>query len=158
MSKRRSDARSERSTLPPDSVIFFTDRGLGYHDVPDALRRAGLLVEAQQDHFNSDCDDATWVTEVGRRGWVILTKDKSFRTRQNEVAALMRANTAAFFLTNSSTTGAENAATFIKAIPQMLGLISSVSKPFLAQITPAGRVSIVLTHQMMIDLHGRLSR
>jgi len=158
MSKRRSDARSERSTLRLDSVTFFTDRGLGYHDVPDALRKAGLLVEAQQDHFNSDCDDPTWLAEVGRRGWVILTKDKSFRSRQNEVAALMRANTAAFFLTSSSTTGPQNAATFIKAIPQMFGLIASVSKPFLAQITPAGSVSIVLTHQMMMDLHGRLSQ
>ena len=157
MSKRPSDVKSESSTPPLDSVTFFTDRCLGCNDVPNALRKAGLSVEVHKEHFNSDCEDAVWIAEVGRRGWIILTKDKHFRSRQVEVAALMRSNTGTFVLTNSNTTGLQNAAIFIQAIPQIFDLIRGFTRPFLAQITSSGTVSIVLTHQNMIDLHGKLA-
>jgi hypothetical protein len=136
--------------LPLDSVTFFTDRALGSVDVPTALHDFGLCVERHRDHFNSNCEDHVWIPEVGRRGWVILTKDKSFKSRQLEVAAMMKANTAAFVLTNAGTTGAQNAATFIVAMRQIFELLKRTPKPFMANVTPAGEVKLVLTHDMMI--------
>jgi len=129
---------------------------LGAFDVPTALRDAGLRVEVHKEHFNSDCEDHIWLAEVGRRGWIILTKDKQFTSRQIEVAALMKSNTATFVLTSANTTGPENAAAFVKAIPQMLAFLDRFQRPFLAKITPAGLASLVLTHQGMIDRHGKL--
>ncbi len=158
MSKKRSDSSGQRSTPPLDSVTFFTDRGLGAFDVPLALRGAGFVVEVHKDHFNSDCEDHVWIAEAERRGWVILTKDKSFRSRQIEVAALMKSNTATFVLTSSSTTGPQNAAAFIKAIPKMFEFLRRFQRPFLASVTPSGDVTLVLTHEMMIELHGKLPR
>ncbi len=139
-----------------DSVTFFVDRCLGCYDVPNALRSAGLRIEVHKDHFESRCEDDQWLTEVGKRGWVVLTKDKSFRSRQVEVAALMRSTAATFVLTNANTTGRQNADAFIAAIPRIAAFLSAFQKPFLAQITAAGVVSLVLTHQMMMDLHGDL--
>jgi PIN like domain len=158
MSKKPLGSSGLHSTTPLDSYTFFTDRGLGAFDVPNALRTFGLRVEIHKDHFNSDCEDSVWISEAGRRGWIILAKDKRFRSRQIEVAALMKSNTGTFVLTNSNTTGPQNAATFIKAIPQIFAFLRRFSRPFLANITPAGDVSLVLTHEMMIDLHGKLPR
>jgi hypothetical protein len=158
MSKKRLGSSGLHSTTPLDSVTFFTDRGLGAFDVPIALRSFGLRVEIHKNHFDSDCEDSAWIAEVGRRGWVILAKDKHFRSRQIEVAALMKSNTGTFVLTNSNTTGLQNAATFIKAVPQMLEFLRRFPRPFLANVAPAGVVSLVLTHEMMIDLHGKLPR
>jgi hypothetical protein len=139
-----------------DSVTFFVDGCLGCYDVPNALRHAGLRIEVHKDHFESRCEDEQWLTAVGNRGWVVLTKDKGFRSRQVEVAALMRSGTATFVLTNSNTTGPQNAAAFITAIPTMGAFLSTFQRPFLAQITAAGSVSLVLSHQMMIELHDQL--
>lgn len=150
MSKRRSDSSRPGSKLPLDSVTFFTDRALGSVDVPTELREFGLTVERHRDHFNSDCEDRVWIPEVGRHGWVILTKDKSFKSRQLEVAALMKANTATYVLTSAGTTGAQNAAAFIAAMGQIFELLKRTPKPFPANVTPAGEVKLVLTHEMMI--------
>jgi len=124
--------------------------------VPEALRRAGLRIEIHKDHFESRAADHDWLPEVGRRGWVVLTKDKGFRTRQIEVAALMRSGTATFVLSSSNTTGAQNAAAFIAAIPTIGAFLGRFQKPFLAQITTVGTVSLVLSHAMMIDRYGDL--
>ena len=155
-SKKRSDASYARWMRQLDSVTFFVDRCLGCYDVPNALRSAGLRIEVHKDHFESRCQDDEWLRAAGQRGWVILTKDKSFRSRQVEVAALMRSAAATFVLTSANTTGAQNAAAFIAAIPRIGAFLSSFQRPFLAQITASGTVSLVLTHQMMIDLHRKL--
>ena len=144
--------------LPLDSITFFTDRVLGRHDVPESLRRFGLTVEIQQDHFESDCEDHVWITEVGKRGWIILTKDKQIRSRQIEIAALMRSDTATFVLTNANTSGPKNAETFIKAMPKIFELIKRIKKPFLATITPAGDVALARTHEMMIEKYLSLAQ
>lgn len=156
MSKKPSGASVASSTTPLDSVVFFTDRCLGAFDVPIALRNAGLIIEIHKDHFDSDCEDHVWIKAVGARGWIILTKDKSFRSRQIEVAALMQSSTGTFVLTSSNTTGPQNADAFIKATPQMLDFVKKFQPPFLANVTPSGRVHIILTHQGMIHLHGTM--
>ena len=52
------------------------------------LRQSGLIIEFHADHFADDADDATWISAVGQRGWVVLTKDKTIRTRPVELQAL----------------------------------------------------------------------
>jgi hypothetical protein len=156
-SKKQSAAKAAASTLPLKSVTFFTDRGLGAFDVPNALRAFGLNVEIHKAHFNSDCEDHVWIESVGRNGWIILTKDKHLRSRQIEVAALMKSNTATFVLANSNATGPQNAETFIKAMPQIFQFIQRFTRPFMAKITPNGSVELVLTHEMMIETYSRFA-
>lgn len=126
--------------------------------MPGALRAASLHVEVHQDHFESTCPDHEWLAEVGRRGWIVLTKDKSFRTSQVEVAALMRSGTATFVLTTANTTGPQNGAAIVAAIPAIRRFLTRFQKPFLAQLTAASAVSLVLTHDKMIKLHRDLPR
>jgi hypothetical protein len=73
----------------PEPLVFFVDRSLGRHIIPNALRDAGALVELHDDHFSQDAKDQVWLAEVGKRGWVVLTKDKRLRYRALETNALM---------------------------------------------------------------------
>lgn len=94
-----------RSTDAP--LTFFVDRSLGAHDVPDALRATGVHVEIHDDHFAPDTPDATWLAEVGARGWIVLTKDSRIRRHPLELQALLGANVAAFMVTATDLTGAD---------------------------------------------------
>jgi len=71
------------------SLVFFTDRDLGTA-FPEILKAAGLTVERHRDHFVPDCSDEQWLSEVGRREWVAVTRDTRIRYKPNELAAVVR--------------------------------------------------------------------
>jgi len=60
---------------PASGLVFFIDRSLGRKYVAGALRTAGAKVEVHDDHFPQTTPDVEWLAEVGRRGWVVLSKD-----------------------------------------------------------------------------------
>ncbi|MGK4008362.1 hypothetical protein WMF31_37460 [Sorangium sp. So ce1036] len=67
------------------------DRSLGRGLVVEALRAAELDVRPHDDHFAQNTPDAEWLAEVGRRGQVVLTKDKHLRVNACDRVALSRA-------------------------------------------------------------------
>jgi hypothetical protein len=85
--------------VPRDEVVFFVDRCLGAHVVPDALRAAGANVEVHGTHFPPDASDTDILRLVGARGWAFLSKDENVRRRPAERQALGEAHVAAFILT-----------------------------------------------------------
>src|SRR4051812_30434760 len=93
-SKKRSAASS--SSKPPEPLTFFLDRNLGKKAVADALRQADVEVHVHDDHFPPDTRDEEWLAEVGKRGWIVLTKDTRIRYRSSELTALVKANVSAF--------------------------------------------------------------
>jgi hypothetical protein len=113
-SKKRSAANSKSERL--DRPTLFVDRSLGRHQVATALRNAGARVEVHDAHFRPDCPDDEWLPEVGRRGWVVLTKDARIRYRPSERSALERAGVVAMVLTAGNLTGAEMAKLFVKSL------------------------------------------
>jgi hypothetical protein len=44
------------------------------------LAAEGLRVELHDDHFPQGTPDVVWLTEVGKRGWIVLTKDTRIRS------------------------------------------------------------------------------
>ena len=129
----------------PESFVFFVERSLGRKKVAEALRQAGIAVEIHEDHFPSDAKDEVWLTEVGSRGWVVLTKDRHIRYREPEINAILKAHVAAFVLTGGNLTGDEMAAVFVKALPQIRKLLSKHARPFIARVTKGGAVSLLST-------------
>jgi hypothetical protein len=99
-SKRPSVASS--GSKPPEALIFFIDRSLGKKIVAQALRQIGAAVEIHDEHFAPDAKDEDWLVEVGRRGWIVLTKDDRIRYRITERAAIVSARVRAFVLTPRS--------------------------------------------------------
>ena len=58
----------------------------------------GLAVEIHDEHFPRDEDDSVWLSAVGERGWVVLTKDQRLRYRPLEIAALRSSGARVFIL------------------------------------------------------------
>lgn len=124
----------------PDPPIFFLDEGLAGNIVPAILTDAGYLVERLIDHFPKGTHDIVWLTEVGKRGWIVLTKDAKIRRNPLELKALMEANVAAFILTSSRITGPEIGEIFVRAHHRILKFLSENTRPFIAVITRDGVV------------------
>ena len=93
---------------PPELFTWFIDRSLG-RKIAVELRGAGFRVEEHASHFADDAPDAEWLGEAGRRGWVVLTKDKAVRRNALELAAIVAGNVACFSLGHGNLKAAQMA-------------------------------------------------
>jgi hypothetical protein len=128
---------------PASGLVFFIDRSLGRKYVAEALRTAGATVEVHDDHFPQTTPDVDWLAEVGRRGWVVLSKDERIRRNRIEREALEAAHVRAFFLTQQDITGQEMANLFRDALPGMTNRAISQPAPFIFTISRSGKFSRV---------------
>jgi hypothetical protein len=107
-------------------------------------------VEVHDDHFPQNTPDAEWLRAVGKRGWVILSKDSRIKHNRVELEALLAAHVPCFCLTASDMTGPEMAAAFLVAMPTILRLIDKLPSPFIAGISRQGSVSLLYSHDAII--------
>ena len=115
-------------------TTFFIDRCLGTRAIVGALREINISVEIHDDHFMQCALDVDWLPEVGRRGWIILTKDANIGKNQTERMAVSSANIRMFILVSQSLSGSDMADIFVRSISQMKKFISSNSSPFIAKV------------------------
>lgn len=108
-----------------------------------ALRETGAILHIHDDHFPPDAKDEDWLTEAGRRGWIVLTKDHRIRYRHVERLALIKAGVAAFILTSGDLQGEEMAQVFVKALPRINRFLQQQKKPFIAKIAKDGSVAML---------------
>jgi predicted nuclease of predicted toxin-antitoxin system len=141
-SKKRSGANSPSNSLP-EPPVFFLDRSLGKVVISTALRAAGATVHVHEDYFPPDAKDEVWLAEVGRRGWIVLTKDRKIRYRAIERIALLNAGVGAFILTAGNFNGEDMAKVFVKALPRIQKFLEKHERPFIANITGSGSVSML---------------
>lgn len=127
MSRRRSSSSS-----PPEPT-FFTDRDLG-RSVPSFLRESGLRVEAHDDHFGPTTTDVEWLSVVGRKNWVALSRNKRIRYTPLEKKMLMQSGVACFILVGASATHRELAENFVQALPKVLSFLDENDPPFIAKV------------------------
>ena len=139
--KRKSKKRSAANSKRPESFVFFLDRCLGRHVVADALKAAGAEVKVHADFFSDDAPDDEWLEWVGRRGWLVLTKDKRIRYRKSEFAAVRQTDVRLFVLIAGQITAVEMGEIFVKALNKMERLAIKYKEPFIARVTKAGNVS-----------------
>lgn len=135
-SKTSLDANSE----PPEPLIFFIDRGLGNKIIATALRHEGVRVEVHSDHFQDTAPDVEWLTEVGTRGWVVLTKDNAINRRTAELTALINARVRTFVFVDSNLPGVKVAQIIVAVLPQMLRFATHQPGPFVVKIYKDGSI------------------
>jgi predicted nuclease of predicted toxin-antitoxin system len=145
-SKSRKPSGANSRSKPHSPFVFFLDRNLGRKTIAEALRQAGAEVRIHDDHFPPAARDEEWLSEVGRRGWIVLTKDARIRYRGIERTALMNAGVRAFVLTAKNLQGSEMASVFVRALPAMTRFIVSHPPPFIARVTRSGAISMLLKH------------
>jgi predicted nuclease of predicted toxin-antitoxin system len=139
--RRRTSKKRSGAKRPERPLVLFVDECLGRHLVPDALIAAGAAVEPYHTQFQPGTPDAEWLPAVGRKGWVVLTKDRHVRRRPIEVQAILSSGVKAFVLTCGDLQGLEQAALLVKVLPKIRRLCRRPG-PFIATITRSGIVQI----------------
>ncbi len=84
-----------------------------------------------------------WLTEAGKRAWVVLTRDDRIRYRVNEREALRNAGVAAFILAGKDLTGQESGKVFVDALPAMTRLLKKQARPFIAVVGRGSQVRLI---------------
>jgi hypothetical protein len=103
--------------------------------VPETLSKAGLCVEPHRKHFADDAPDTEWLPEVGRRGWIVLTKDYRIRHNPLEQQAVLLSGVKTFVLTSGEMTGPEMAVLLLKQIPKIERLARGAKGALIARVT-----------------------
>jgi hypothetical protein len=128
----------------PDRTLFL-DHCLGATEIAKVLKANGQQVEVLADHFRLDCDDTVWLAEVGRRGWVVLSKDKAIRRRSVERNAVVAAGVYMFVLTSGEMSAAQMAAAFASAVKRIRKVVRDYEPPVLASVSSSGAVQLLTT-------------
>lgn len=129
----------------PEPFAFFVDRSLGARTVVDGLRRNSLpeeVVHAHDQHFAQNTTDAEWLEEVGRRGWVVLSKDIRIQTNAVERQTVMSAGVALFALGRGDHTGERMEEIFASALDRIRTCLRRFETPLVAIITGEGSVRV----------------
>lgn len=109
------------------------------------MRAAGMTVEVHDDHFRQDAPDEEWLGAVGRKGWVVLTKDTRIRYRETERAALLNAGVRAFVLTSRGDLNGEELATaFLSARSAIARFLKEFPPPFIARVGRDGTLAMLV--------------
>lgn len=136
----KPSAQNSNSPAQPETPVFFIDRSLGGKIVPTKLREAGWKVEHHDDHFSDNTPDATWISEAGRHGWVILTADERIRYKPAEKAALLNSGTLTFLLASrKGLTGVEMADAFLSVEAGISNAITKQRPPAIFKVYAAER-------------------
>ena len=125
---------------PLESAVFFIDRSVGKKSVAEPLREAGLTVELHDDHFPQNAHDEQWLTEVGKRGWFVITRDDRIRYRRLEAEAVRNAKVGLFVVVSKNLTGPQTAEVVLKAMSRLRRFISGHRRPFIAKIYRDGKI------------------
>ncbi len=134
----------------PSPTTFFLDRGIGRKHVAVAMRAAGATVELHDDHFAHDAEDSHWLVEVGKRGWVVVTKDRHMKCNQIEIAAIISAQVACFNIISAQMTGPDMAVAMASALPGILRLLPKIERPFVANVTKYGGIDILFRYRDLV--------
>jgi hypothetical protein len=124
---------------------------LGRILVPEALAKAGYEVKRHDDLFPQKTADPLWLAEVGRRGWLALSRNKSIRYVRIERDAVMLSGVAFFIVLAKGLSGYQVAEMLAATIPAIIRFRERHAPPFIAKVhrpTPgqsSGRVEMSLT-------------
>lgn len=123
------------------ALTFFLDHQIGRYVVAEALRDAGARVETHLDHFVHDAPDTEWIPEIGRRDWVLITKDKNIRRNPLERMAYMSSGVRGFVVTAGNLKGEELAALLVRHLDGMVRRAHGRPGPLLFAISTTGTFS-----------------
>lgn len=112
---------------------------MGARVVPEALRARGVSVKTYAELYPTDdaVPDAVWTPEVTRRGWVILTKDKSIRKNPAEIAAVRASQARYVCLAAGGLTGDQQAECLSHHWRTIEGVLHARRAPVLITVTRA---------------------
>jgi predicted nuclease of predicted toxin-antitoxin system len=141
----------------PQKTVFFIDRCLGNTVIAETLKKRGVTVEIHDDHFPQNALDLDWLPEVGKKQWIILTKDAAIGKNQLERLAVAQARIRMFALAPKNLSGEDMAEIFVKALNTMLKFIEKNPAPFIAKVYRDGNVKEWKNQEDLLNEMNNLS-
>jgi predicted nuclease of predicted toxin-antitoxin system len=120
-------------------MTFFFDRSVGRR-IPEAFRLLGIDAVAHDDHFAQDTQDHIWLADVGRRGWIVITKDERIRFRTEERRALIDHAIGCFLVLRGNATRLQLAQMLLRSWDEIVHVSDAETRPFLYAILADGTV------------------
>jgi PIN like domain len=128
---------------PPEPFTGFVDRSLGRKIAVD-VRAAGFQIEEHSVHFADNAPDSEWLAGAGRRGWVVLTKDKAVRRNALEWAAILAERRGLLLSRPRELKAEQMAQVFVAARARMEKALRRYDPPMTASVTSTGHVSVLM--------------
>jgi len=97
-------------------------------------------VEVLDDYFEPNTTDEEWLKFVGKKGWVVSTKDKKIRYRAAVVEIVKKRKIRMFILSRGNLSGHEIVQRIINALPAIKKFIFKHPPPFIVSITRSGNL------------------
>lgn len=119
---------------------FFTDRSLGRHVIPAALRGMGLTVHPMAEVYGEQqgqgVEDEDWLALCGQRSWVALHKDHAIGRPihgqpRRELRSLIENQVQSFCIMSQSISAEEIVARYRSHLRRMLNIVAARRGPFL---------------------------
>lgn len=110
----------------------------------DALKVAGIKFTPHHEHFEPACPDVDWLPEVGKNGWVVVTRDKNIRRKPNELQAFKENKVLAIVLSSGSSSqasAADTAELLLRLLPKLMRKIGASKPPVMLNVTLMGTIS-----------------
>ena len=104
------------------------------------------------DHFPVGALDIEWSPIVGKRGWLILTKDDAIGRRLLEQMAVASSGARVFVLASGNLTGPAMADIFVMALARMQKFAQGNSQPFIAKVYQRGSVRMWQSRNQLLKL------
>lgn len=118
--------------------MIFIDRSIP-RGVAEAIKQVRDDVRWLEDEFPHNIKDPEWLPEVGKRGWLVISRDKKIRTRPGERRALMEANVGAFIVAQKQNpTRWEYLKLLARTLDEMEAVFARTDRPFIYTVSRGG--------------------
>ena len=94
----------------------------------------------QEQLFAKDMPDDEWMEIVGPRGWVVLSQDRKFHVRENELLAVKQHNIRCFYLPCASDDRWVSLCHIVRRHEKMMELAVTIPPPFIYELKGNGRL------------------
>ena len=119
-------------------MIFF-DRSVP-KSVADAIKQVRDDVRWLEEEFPHGTPDPEWLSEVGRRGWLVVSRDKRIRYRPGEKQAIVENRVGCFCLTQTTNpTRWQFLKLIVSTLDEMERLFAETERPFIYGISKDGQ-------------------
>jgi hypothetical protein len=140
--KQSAGSRRRPLALPEDFVLYLDENLHNCKPILDTLVQQGVKHERHGQHFAAGTEDTEWLSFVGERGWVLLTKDKRIRYNELEKSAVRQYKIREFYFSSGNYSGAEMADILVAALRDMVRILRNQPAPFIASLTKSGKAEI----------------
>ena len=87
--------------------------------------------------------DDTWLSDVGQKGWFVISQDHNFHKRERELFALKQYEVGCFYLPGANSPKWETFRYFMRAYDHIISVMNISPRPFLYRIEWNGTLTKV---------------